>query len=338
MDEVMEGRHPTVWLVRAGRRGRWASEFVRSGVAAIGWPDVGDVSGCERAEIVARVRARYGEKDAAGIAGMLYRFASEVAVGDLVLTPDSETREIHSGSVTGGYRFTPDGPLDELPNVRSVVWTRTFSRDALPKRILYQLGSLRTLSTPTSQETLRAFLADGVVPQGAAAPPRLTDDEEASETIDLYDELRAQTSELIQAQVASLDGYQTQDLVAGILRALGYHTQVAPEGADGGVDVIASRDALGIEPPILKVQVKARPNTRSNPTDVRALAGLVTPPEERGLFVSTGGYTRDAENDARVVRISLIGMDRLVELLIDTYDELDQDTKSLVPLRRLWVP
>lgn len=31
-------------------------------------------------------------------------------------------------------------------------------------------------------------------------------------------------------------------------------------------------------------------------------------------------------------------MDRLVELLLETYERLDQDTKSLVPLRRLYVP
>ena len=68
------------------------------------------------------------------------------------------------------------------------------------------------------------------------------------------------------------------------------------------------------------------------------LAGLLGPQDERGLFVSTGGYTRDAENDAKVARIGLLGMYRLVELLLENYEKLDQDTKSLVPLRRIYVP
>lgn len=77
---------------------------------------------------------------------------------------------------------------------------------------------------------------------------------------------------------------------------MGYFTQVAPEGKDGGVDIVASRDALGVEPPIVKVQVKARPTSRSGPSEIRELAGLLGPQDERGILVSTGGYTRDAES------------------------------------------
>jgi restriction system protein len=331
---------PTVWLVRAGRRGRYAADFLAQQVVAIGWPAVGDLAGRDRANLVDAVRQQYGEKGAPGIAGILFRFANQMTIGDLVLTPDSETRELHGGRVVGDYRHDSDALLPDYPNVRPVQWTKRFSRDELPKRILYQLGSLLTLSTPTSQDPLRAFLLDQSLPVGGQDNDDDSgiSEDEPNGVVDLYDELRAQTAELIRARVAELDGYQAQDLVAGIVRAMGYHTQVSPEGADGGVDIVASKDALGVEPPIIKVQVKARANTRSRADEVRALAGLVAPRDERGLFVSTGGFTRDAENDGRVTRITLVGMDRLVELLIEHYEQLDQDTKSLVPLRRLWVP
>lgn len=36
-----------------------------------------------------------------------------------------------------------------------------------------------------------------------------------------------------------------------------YRTRVSPEGPDGGVDIIAHKDELGFEPPIIKVQVKS---------------------------------------------------------------------------------
>jgi restriction system protein len=325
---------PTVWLIRAGSRGRYAADFVEHGLVAIGWEAVGSAAGRERANLLAAVRSAYGDKGAPGIAGMLYRFANDVRLDDFVITPDSETRELHIGRVRGDYEFQPNGPIVHYPHTRHVGWTLAFSRDELPKRILYQLGSLLTVSTPSSQDQLLGYLVGE--PSPVAADELVVEDVVEAEP--LYDELRAQTSELIQAQVAALDAYETQDLVAGILRALGYHTRTSPEGPDGGIDVVASRDALGLEPPIIKVQVKARPTTHSKPEEIRALAGLVTPPEERGVFVSTGGFTRDAANDARVTRITLIGMDRLAELLIENYDRLDQDTRSLVPLRRLWVP
>ena len=334
-----------VWLIRAGRGGRYASEFTDRKLVAIGWPAIGDLAGRDRADLTAAMRSAYGEKGAAGNAGMLFRFANELKPGDFVLTPDPQTREIHAGRVEGPYEFAPAAALSEQPNVRSVRWERTFSRDALPKRILYQLGSLLTLSQPSSQEALRSFLlgdtnsgspgtSNSIVADAATV---IDAEDDTAESVPLYEELRAQTSELIRRQVAGLDGYETQDLVAGVLRAIGYRTQVATEGADGGIDVVASKDALGVDGPVVKVQVKARPNTRSPASDVRALSGLVAT-DERGVFVSTGGFTRDAEADARVMRITLIGMDRLVELLIEYYDRLDQDTASLVPLRRVWVP
>jgi len=329
-----------VWLLRAGRRGRYATDFEAAGITAIGWPDVGDLSGRDRGEIVAAVKHHYGDKGAAGTGGMLYRFANEIAVGDWALMPDSETREIHAGRVTGDYEYRADPPVTDYPNIRAVAWDQRFSRDELPKRILYQLGSLLTVSQPSGQSDLRSFLEGAEVPdeEGDDDTPVVggsSDDDEG--IVEFYEELRSRTGELIRAKIAQLDGYETQDLFAGILRSMGYYTHVAPEGKDGGVDIIASKDALGVEMPIIKVQVKARPNSSSNPSDVRELAGLVNP-DERGIFVSTGGFTRDAKTDGRLTRVSLIGMDRLVELLLDNYERLDQDTKSLVPLRRVYVP
>jgi predicted Mrr-cat superfamily restriction endonuclease len=140
-----------VWLLRAGRRGRYATDFVSNGIAAIGWPAVGDLSGRSRQQLVAAVKEHYGEKAASGTGGMLWRFANEISVGDLVLTPDPETRELHAGTVTGDYEFRADPPVEDYPNVRRVEWTRQFSRDDLPKRILYQLGSLLTVSQPSAQ-------------------------------------------------------------------------------------------------------------------------------------------------------------------------------------------
>ena len=42
-----------------------------------------------------------------------------------------------------------------------------------------------------------------------------------------------------------------------MLSILGYRTRVSPEGADGGIHIIAHKDKLGLEPPIIKVQVKS---------------------------------------------------------------------------------
>jgi predicted Mrr-cat superfamily restriction endonuclease len=55
---------------------------------------------------------------------------------------------------------------------------------------------------------------------------------------------------------------------------MGYRTRrISREGADGGVDIIAHKDELGFEPPIIKVQVKATEGKVGDP-EASALYGL----------------------------------------------------------------
>jgi restriction system protein len=46
-----------------------------------------------------------------------------------------------------------------------------------------------------------------------------------------------------------------QQLVAGILRAMGYKTQISPPGVDRGKDIVASPDGFGFEHPRIVVEV-----------------------------------------------------------------------------------
>lgn len=322
------------WVVRAGDQGKYIGDFEAGGFVAIGFK-AGDITGLTRAEIRKHLEnINPGKKErVAGDAGMLFRFANELGVGDIVVTPDGATRELLFGEVAGPYEYREQAPVAEFHQVRRVTWLARHSRDLLPRRVLYSLGSVLTIFKPGGQEYLQALL-DGTpiaqVDDGAVA-----DESEVPEA-DLVADLQSRSEELIRARLAELDGYEMQDVVAGILRAMGYHTRVSPPGADRGVDIIASRDPLGVERAV-KVQVKARPTTRSSPSEVRELAGILAP-DERGIFVSSGGFTKDALADPSSSRIAFVDGERLQELLVEYYDRLSQDVQTLVPLRRLYFP
>lgn len=51
-----------------------------------------------------------------------------------------------------------------------------------------------------------------------------------------------------------------------MLKAMGYCARVTPKGPDGGRDVIASPDALGLESPRIVAEVKHRKGTMGAPT------------------------------------------------------------------------
>lgn len=62
--------------------------------------------------------------------------------------------------------------------------------------------------------------------------------------------------------------------------------------------------------------------------------------DDKGLYVSTGGFSKDARYEAEraSIPLSLMDIDELVAALIDNYEALDDETRQLLPLRRLYWP
>ena len=61
---------------------------------------------------------------------------------------------------------------------------------------------------------------------------------------------------------------------------------------------------------------------------------------DKGLYVSTGGFTKEAkyEADRSSVPLTLIDADELVRLIVQYYDYFDTDTKGLIPLKKIYWP
>jgi restriction system protein len=128
--------------------------------------------------------------------------------------------------------------------------------------------------------------------------------------------------------------YEFQDLVAALLRGMGYYTPfVAPKGKDGGIDVIAYRDPLGTTSPRIKVQIKHRENS-AGVKEIRELLGVLQKDGEVGIFVSTGGFASDAKTAASTshIHVELIDLPRFINLWRDFYPKLTDDDKNLLPL------
>lgn len=143
----------------------------------------------------------------------------------------------------------------------------------------------------------------------------------------------------IALHLAAMPPYEFQEMVACLLRAMGYHVGwVAPPGKDGGVDIIAFNDPLGTRPPRIKVQVKR--NANSPRIDVMGLRSFMAVLGEGdvGLFVALSGFTKDADFEARQShrRITLIGGSELVELWTKHYQLLDDEARRRLPLRPVW--
>lgn len=135
--------------------------------------------------------------------------------------------------------------------------------------------------------------------------------------------------------LAVMDPYDLQELVAGLLRGMGYHVAwVAPPGKDRGLDILAFRDPLGTQDPRIKVQVK-REKDRVNVQGLRAFMSILNPGDV-GVFVNVGGFTPDAESEARhseTRRVTLIDRSDLFDLLVQHYESIPATDRELMPLK-----
>ena len=143
----------------------------------------------------------------------------------------------------------------------------------------------------------------------------------------------------IRDYIYKMNPYEFQDLVAALLKAMGYYISfVASRGKDGGVDIIAYQDALGIKTPRVKVQVKHKPNTASPVDDIRKLLGIMQSQNDVGIVVSSGGFTSDAQNKAREshIHVELIDLERLVDLWTQFYPKMTDEDKNRLPLQSVY--
>lgn len=116
---------------------------------------------------------------------------------------------------------------------------------------------------------------------------------------------------------------------------MGCHVSwIAPAGKDGGIDILAASDPLGTRPPRIKVQVKRQAQT-VNVDGLRSFMALLGDGDV-GIFVSVGGFTRDAEAEARTQekrKITLLNNEHLFDLWVDYYDKLKEEDRRRLPLQ-----
>ena len=140
--------------------------------------------------------------------------------------------------------------------------------------------------------------------------------------------------EQVRAYLAAMPPYDFQELVAGLLKAMGYHVNwVSPPGADGGMDIVAYTDPLGASVPRMKVEVK-RLDSKVTADNLRSFMAVVGD-QDVGIYVALGGFTSGAEAEARRQekrKLTLIDALTLDELWVQHLSRVPEDHRQLLPL------
>ena len=177
-------------------------------------------------------------------------------------------------------------------------------------------------------------------------------EKENAEDLDIEDsddKSQKQEALLQQYEASALDGirdfiieknpYEFQDMVAVLLKAMGYHiAHVSPKGRDGGIDIIAYTDPLGVNSPRIIVQVKHRPDASVSSDDIQRLAGTMKRTSDVGIFVTSGGFSPPAVAEARSAdkHIELIHFERFVELWQKYNNKMTDEERNSLPLHPIY--
>lgn len=333
------------WIVRAGRKADHIDDFRVNNVVAIGWSEAGDfpldISDEEMTALFDRTYASAKPRARRVHQAQVRRFQTEMQKGDRVGTYDPTLRVYLLGTISSG----PVWRGGVLPRAYKVRWTHHTLRDSLSEKTRHALGSIATFfkaSEAASDELwakarpISGSAGDATPPPATELPP--TPDGDEDEESELREDVLERADQLIEDRIVGLDWRQMQDLVAGVLRAMGYQTTVSADGPDRGVDIFASPDGLGLQEPRIFVEVKHRDGAMGADQLRKFLGGRRS--GDRCLYVSTGGFTREARFEAERanVPLTLVTLPKLRELLLQHYERLDSETRALVPLQRLYWP
>jgi restriction system protein len=181
-------------------------------------------------------------------------------------------RTLNFGVLEGAAYF--DSTAEVHPSRRPVGWLRTdVPRDSFSKSALHEIGSAVTLFKVKHQarEYLEYLQSDEPISDrlvGESNEVDLAEDEPNAERVDTY------SRDFVMDILRHMDPFRFEHFVAALLTAMGWRASATVGVGDGGFDVVASRDPLALEPPIIKVQCKRTISTIGAP-EVQKLIGAL---------------------------------------------------------------
>ena len=335
----------SVWLIRAGSHGEYEQKFLQEKRIYLTWDRLKtDLSKLpDREALFTKMTELYPDakpKRLHNWVSQVWPFAHGIEKGNLIVLPMKSQPSIYVGEVTDGYHFDPKGP-DPFFHWLSVKWVgEAIPRTHFSQDLLYSFGAFMTvcrIQRNNAETRIEAMRNAGwkAETKTAAIREALQTGNDLQESTDLEESGRDQIARLIGSR---FKGHNFTRLVEAILKAQGYITYRSPEGADGGVDILAGSGPLGFGSPRLCVEVKSEETPIDRPTVDKLLGAMTKFGAQEGLFVAWGGFRSNVDKELApsFFRLRLWTQKELLEQLFAHYDRLDEDLKAELPLKRIW--
>ena len=116
--------------------------------------------------------------------------------------------------------------------------------------------------------------------------------------------------------INALEWKRFEELCSEYFNAKGYKAKVTRQGADGGIDIHLFKESYSLTKAFGIVQCKAWNSYKVGVKPVRELYGVMSAEHAPlGVFVTSGSYTKEAEEFSKGKHLKLISGDSLLELI-----------------------
>ena len=341
----------SLWLIRGGSYGEHEDKFINDERVYLTWEDLGtvDMTGIDNYEgIKEAVQKNYPGESSRRLgnwSGQIWAFVVGMKIGDWVVMPRKNKGCIAIAEIISPYKYDATGVVP-YRQFREVRWLKTdIPRSNFDQDLLYSFGAFLTVCeikrndaearvrklvlsgsrTGTGNQTIVSTTADpSNEPVAESEPP-----------IDLEQLAIDGIANLI---IRKFKGHGMARLVEAILKAQGFTTYLSPEGPDKGIDILAASGAFGFDKPRICVQVKSGDGQVDRPEFTQLIGAMQTTQADQGLFVSWSGFKSTVEKEvpANFFKVRLWNQSDIVTQLLAVYDQLDNEIKSEIPLKRIW--
>ena len=337
-----------LWLIRAGSNGEYEKKFLDENRIYLTWEglsqDLGKIQ--DRSDLTRIYQETYPDAPTGRIrnnVGQIWAFVKGMKPGDWFVLPSKHKPAIHVGEIKSDYTFVPDAE-DPFYHYREVKWiARDIPRSNFDQDLLYSFGAFMTVcqvSRNDAEQRIQKMAKNEWKPSSPILTTKIYAQEVSNESSDGIEDLaQAARDQIAKLIIARFKGHGMARLVDAVLRAQGYSTFLSPEGPDKGIDILAAPEPMGFGEPRVCVQVKSGDTPLDRPTLDQLIGVMQNVQASHGLLVSWGGFRSsvDKEEATQFFRVRLWDQGDLIDQVLTHYDKLDDDIRTELPLKRIWV-
>ena len=334
----------SIWLFRAGKNGEYESKFLNDNRVYLTWDDLDiNLNTIKSKEELYKILVSHydleKEKTAINWASQIWPIAHRMKINDWVVLPSKINRTIHFGKIVSDYIF--DKSLGSpYYHYRDIEWfAMDIPRDRFDQDILYSLGAFMTvcrIHKNNAEYRIKKMCENNWNTSKEKTVDEVVDENDNTVAVDLNEYIFDRISERI---IQRFKGHKMEELIEEILKAKGFTTYRSPEGADYGIDLLASSDTLGFGSPRICVQIKTSDTPVDRPTLDQLIGTMSNFNADFGLLVSWSGFKTSVikEIPKQFFKVRLWDSQKIIEEIFNNYEKLSDNIKTEIPLKRVWM-